>query len=82
MLTKSTAIDSISVNAIGIISAREATTILEDGVVLTVSYHRKTLVPGSDLSGEDARVVAVAEAAWTPDVLQAYQDRLAAAEQS
>jgi hypothetical protein len=81
MLTKVTAVDSISINAAGVISAREATTILEDDVVLTISYHRKTLMPGDDLSGEDARVVAIAEATWTPEVVQAYQDRLAAAEQ-
>ena len=53
---------------------------------LTRSFHRHTLVPfqsekdgdtwthtPTDLSGEDASVKAIAEAAWTDDVKTAYK---------
>ena len=56
------------------IQVRTATVIKKDGVELTRSFHRKVLTPGTldasdnlvdtDLSGEDADVKAVAEAAW------------------
>jgi hypothetical protein len=32
--------------------------VLEDGEVLSSSYHRHVLKPGDDLSGEDPKVVA------------------------
>ena len=53
---------------------REATIIKRDGVEISRTFHRKVLTPGTlddsdnlvetDLSGEDADVKAVAEAAW------------------
>lgn len=77
MLTKTQLVDSVTVDIAGTLSVRTATTILEDGVALTSSYHRHTLPPGSDLTDQDAKVVAIANAVWTPEVIQAYQDRLA-----
>ena len=43
---------------------RKVTRVLEDGEVLSSSYHRHVLSPGDDLSNEDPKVVAVATAAW------------------
>lgn len=76
MLNKRQLVDSVTVDIAGNLSVRTATTILEDGVALSSSYHRHTLAPGDDLSGQDPKVVAIANAAWTPEVIQAYQDRL------
>ena len=60
------------------IQVRNATIIKKDGVELTRSFHRKVLTPGSldasdnlvdtDISGEDADVQAIANAAWTTQV--------------
>jgi hypothetical protein len=72
-LTKSTAIDQITVTENGIILYREATRIMEDGVQLSQTYHRSSLTPGQDLTGVPANVVAHCNTAWTADVVAAYQ---------
>ena len=46
------------------IQVRSAIRVLEDGEVLSSSYHRHVLQPGDDLSNEDPKVVAIANAAW------------------
>ena len=70
-------IDQITVTENGIILYREATKIIEDGKELTKTYHRTSLTPGQDLSGQPAQVVAIANTAWTPEVVSAYQAMLA-----
>ena len=60
------------------IQVRKATIIKKDGVELTRSFHRHVLTPGdldasdnlvyTDISGEDADVQAIANAAWTTQV--------------
>jgi hypothetical protein len=73
MITKQTVIDQITVTENGIILYREATRIIEDGKVLTQTYHRSSLTPGQDLTGQPDKVIAIAQAAWTPEVIAAYQ---------
>jgi len=73
MITKEKVIDQITVTENGIILYREATRIMEDGKELTKTYHRSSLTPGQDLTGQPEKVVAIAQAAWTPEVIQAYQ---------
>lgn len=63
-LTKEVVIDKIEALESGSIQVRQATRVLEDGVVLSTSYHRHVLSPGDDLTNEDPKVVAVATAAW------------------
>ena len=63
-LVKEVVIDKIEVLESGAIQIRQATRILEDDVVLSTSYHRHVLERGADLTGEDPRVVAIANAAW------------------
>ena len=72
-LTKSTAVDQITVTENGIILYREATRIMEDGVQLSQTYHRSSLTPGQDLTGVPANVVAHCNTAWTAEVVAAYQ---------
>ena len=75
-ITKETVIDQITVTENGIILYREATRIIEDGNLLTQTYHRSSLTPGQDLTGIPEKVAAIANTAWTPEVIQAYQDQI------
>jgi DNA-binding transcriptional LysR family regulator len=75
-LTKQTAVDQITVTENGIVLYREATRIMEDGNELSKTYHRSSLTPGQDLTGIPANVVAICNAAWTADVIAAYQSTL------
>ena len=65
------------------IQVRNATIIKKDGVELTRSFHRKVLTPGAldesdnlvdtNISGEDADVQAICNAAWTTQVKADYK---------
>ena len=65
------------------IQVRTATIIKKDGVELTRSFSRKVLTPGTldgsdnlvdtDISGEDADVQAICNAAWTTQVKADYK---------
>lgn len=79
-LTKTTTVDQITVTENGIVLYREATRIMEDGVQLSQTFHRSSLTPAQDLTGIPANVVAICNAAWTPEVIAAYQAAQAAAE--
>ena len=79
-LTKTTAIDQITVQEDGIVLYREATRIMEDGSELTKTYHRSSLTPAQDLTGVPANVVAICNVAWTAECIAAYQAAQAAAE--
>ncbi len=79
-LTKETIVDKIEVLEMGQVQVRTATRVLEDGVELSSSFHRHVLAPGDDLSGQDAKVSAIATATWTPEVVTAYEEMIAAQE--
>ena len=80
MITKETVVDQITVTENGIVLYREATRIIEDGKVLTQTYHRTSLTPGQDLEGVPENVAAICNTAWTPEVVAAYQAQQAALE--
>lgn len=80
-LTETKAIDKIEIVCTGILQVREATTIMRDGIEIAKTYHRTSLTPGQDLAGQPANVVAIATAAWTPEVVAAYQQAQAEAVQ-
>jgi hypothetical protein len=79
-LTKETVVDQITVTENGIVLYREATRIMEDGNQISQTYHRSSLTPAQDLTGVPANVVAICNAAWTTEVVAAYQAAQAAAE--
>ena len=79
-LTKQTVVDQITVTENGIVLYREATKILENDVEISKQYHRSSLTPAQDLTGVPANVVAICNAAWTAEVVAAYQAAQAAAE--
>ena len=76
-LTKETVVDQITVTENGIVLYREATRIIEDGKVLTQTYHRTSLTPGQDLTGHPDNVVAICNVAWTSEVVAAYETQVA-----
>ena len=82
-LTKETVVDKIEVLEMGQVQVRTATRVKEDGALLSSSFNRHVLTPktqtgetwgDTDISGEDARVQAVANATWTDSVKTAYQN--------
>jgi DNA-binding transcriptional LysR family regulator len=77
-LTETKVIDQITVVEDGTVLYREATRILKDGEQIAQTYHRSSLTPGQDLTGQPANVVAICNAAWTPTVIAAYQAQVAA----
>ena len=77
-ITKQTVVDQITVTENGIVLYREATRIMEDGNELTKTYHRSSLTPGQDLTGQPTNVVAICNTVWTPEVIAAYQAQLEA----
>jgi hypothetical protein len=77
-ITKQTVVDQVTVTENGIVLYREATSVVEDGNTIAKTYHRTSLTPGQDLTGQPANVQAIAQAAWTPEVIAAYQAQMAA----
>ena len=86
-ITKSIENDKIEIVSKWNIQVRTATILKEDGTELTRSFHRKVLTPGrlkggtgadkdtlveTDISGEDADVKAICNAAWTSQVKTDY----------
>ena len=72
-ITKTTNVDQINVNENGIVLYREVTKILEDNKEISKTYHRSSLTPAQDLTDVPANVVAICNAAWTEEVIAAYQ---------
>ncbi len=72
MLTKTSVVDRVEVVENGYVQVRTATRIMEDGKVLSQSFHRHCVTPGQDYSQEDAKVQAVCAAVHTPECIAAY----------
>ena len=73
MITKETVVDLCEVIEGGHVQVRVATRILEDGKIISQSFHRHVVSPGQDYSAEDPKVQAICAAVHTPDVIAAYQ---------
>lgn len=72
-LTKEKTIDLIEIVENGVIQVREIIKVLEDGNVISASYHRSSFAPGDDVSQQDTKVKAVAKAIWTSEVIASYK---------
>ena len=87
-ITKTLENDKIEVVNKWNVQVRCASIIKEDGVELTRSFHRHVLNPGNldasdnlvatDISGEDADVQAICNAAWSDQVKTDYKTFLIA----
>lgn len=71
-------VDRIEIVGHGIVQVRQCTTITKDGEFFARKFHRWVLTPGADLTGQPANVAAQCQAAWTPEVIAAYQAQQAA----
>jgi hypothetical protein len=71
-LTENTNIDQIEIVGSWNIQVRQATTIEKDGVQIARTFHRWVLTPDMDISDQPSNVQAIANAAWTPEVIAAY----------
>ena len=77
--------DRIEVLELGQLQVRTKTSVLEDSVELSSSFHRHVVVPctyngsawvDTDVSGESARVQALATATWTDATVAAYKSAI------
>ena len=72
-LTERTEIDQIEIVRDWNIQVRQATIIERDGEFVSRTFHRWVLKPDMDISGQEQKVQDICNAAWTPEVRQAYE---------
>jgi len=72
-LTEITKVDSIELVETNHIQIRTATIIERDGQEISRSNHRHVLSPGDDVTNENPKVQAIANAVWTEEVIAAFQ---------
>jgi len=58
------------------IQVRTANIIEKDGIEIARTFHRHVLSPGDDVTNQDPKVQAIANAVWTEEVIAAYQASL------
>jgi len=75
-LTEKNIVDLVELVQSNHIQVRTANIIEKDGVEIAKSFHRHILAPGDDVSGQDPKVQAIANAVWTEEVIAAYQASL------
>ena len=76
-LTETKVIDKIEIVEDGVVQVREATRILRDGQEIAKTYRRWSFAPASDVGEMPPNVVAVCNTVWTPEVIAAYQAKVA-----
>ncbi len=72
-LEKQTVIDQITVVEDGHIWCRERIDIVEDGVILAKSYHRRVFIPGGVIEGNQ-RLKDIAAVVHTPEVIADFEE--------
>jgi len=55
------------------IQVRTATIIEKDDTEISRTFHRHVVAPGDNVTNEDPKVQAIANAIWTDEVIAAYQ---------
>jgi hypothetical protein len=71
-LTKEVVVDKMEVLENGTIQVRQATRVLENGVVISQKFHRYVVVPGDDVTTKETKVKNLANSIWTQDVIDNY----------
>ena len=72
-LTEKQEIDKIELVQDFFVQVRQATIIERDGQFVSRTFHRWVLTPDMDISDQEQKVKDIANAAWTPEVRQAYE---------
>jgi hypothetical protein len=78
MLTERTVVSLVEVTPNGTIQVRLANQIMDGETIKAETFHRYCLTPGSDITGQPEQVVTIANAVWTPEVIAAYEAKVAA----
>jgi predicted transcriptional regulator len=81
-LTKESVVDKIEVTEMGHVQVRTATRIVEDGNVISTSFHRHVVAPGQDYSNEDPKVQGICSAVHTAETVAAYEAFVAAQQEA
>lgn len=76
MYQEDSQIDQITVLQNASVCIRHCNTVSKDGVEISRQYVRMTLAPGSDTSALPENVQSICAAAWTPEVVAAYQTKI------
>jgi hypothetical protein len=75
-LTETTKVDQIEVVGDHTIQVRTATIIEKDGIEISKSFHRHIVSAGDDVTNEDPKVRAIANAIWTEEIIAQYRQSL------
>lgn len=70
-------IDQIEILNNNVLQIREALIIEKEGQEIAKTYHRRVLSPGDDLTGENSKIVSIANLLWTEEVIKKYKEKLA-----
>ena len=74
MLTETKEVDQIEVvGQFSLLQVRTATVVRRDGKEIARSFHRHVVCPGEDLTGQDPKVVSIANALHTPELIAAFE---------
>lgn len=74
MLTETKEVDQIEVvGQFSLLQVRTATVVRRDGQEIARSFHRHVVCPGEDLTGQDPKVVSIANALHTPELIAAFE---------
>jgi hypothetical protein len=76
-LTETIKVDQVELTEVNTIQVRTATIIERDGTEISRSFHRHVVAPGDNVTNEDPKVQAIANAIWTEEVIAAYQALIA-----
>ena len=74
--TEKTSISEFNIQSNGCISVRKTTQVLKDGIVISSTYWRCVLTPNDPQAStvlDEAYYATLAQAAWTDEVVAAYQ---------
>jgi hypothetical protein len=72
-ITEKKIIDKIELVKLDCIQVRVANIIEKDGSEIAKTYQRYVLTPIDDISNEDPKIQSIANAVWTPDVIETYK---------
>jgi hypothetical protein len=75
-LTETKTIDQIAIMENGTLHVREVTKVFRDDQQIAETYHRWAFAPGSDISAMPQNVQNIANAAWTSDIVENYQNSI------
>ena len=72
-LIEKSIIDKIEITENNCIQVRTANVIEKDGTEIARTFHRHVISPIDDITNEDEKVKSVANAIWTPEIIEAYK---------